>query len=155
MTAATNAPAPRPSGGQLASITEVGAARASANLVRADHLVLVAQGLLTPHDVVAAAAQPGGRPVLRITLDQLLRAQVGWGQARSHAALTRLLTFCGIDPTPARLRSVEVAWLIDPRAAGQRLVAWIDVLRDDRQLAPWPGFPYVGAPAVLTTGGRP
>ena len=75
MTAASDTPAPRPSGGQLASVTEVGAARVSANRVRADHLVLVAQGLLTVHDVVAAATQPGGRPALRISIDKLLRAQ--------------------------------------------------------------------------------
>lgn len=146
------APPARPSGGRLAAPSDVGTARASANRIRAEHLVLVNRKLLTVHDVVAAVAQPGHKPLLRIGLDQLLRAQEGWGQARSHAALTRLVTFCGVAATPTRFRDLDIGWLVDPRAAGQRLVAWLDVLRDERRAAPWPGFPYTAALAALTVG---
>lgn len=128
------------------------AASVSANRMRADYLQSVAnKRLLTIHDVIAAVAEPGNKALLRIGLDQLLRAQEGWGQARSSAALTRVLTFCSLPTDRATIRSLDIAWLTDPRAAGTRLAAFLDVTAG-HETAPWLGFPYTPAPQLLTGG---
>jgi hypothetical protein len=121
----------------------------SANRVRADYLQSVAAGLLSVHDVLTAAADPGHRPLLRIRLDQLLRAQAGWGAARSTTNMGRLLMFCGLPADRATIRRLDIGWLLDPRASGQRVIAWLDVTTDVPGL-PWRGFPYTPAPTDPT-----
>ena len=139
------APAPRPSGGQLAPAHERLAHQRSAASLRAEHTQSVALGLLTVHDVVEAAGRPGGRPLLRITLNQLLLAQPGWGTARTRTVLDRLRLMTETN-TKAKAGRLDIAWLVDPRARGTRLVAFLDVTCQPAG-APWPGFPFRPAPA--------
>lgn len=140
------APAVDPALANKASVT--------ARRMRAEYLQSVTAGLgVTILDVVAAAAQPGHGPLLRISLDQLLRAQEGWGQVRSRAALDRLLTFCGRTDDRVATTRLDIGWLLDPRAAGGRLLAFLDVTATGKGV-PWRGFPYTPAPAPLTGGER-
>lgn len=139
------APAPRPSGGQLAAPAHAADARRSAALRRAEHLMAVTDGMLSIADVVEAACQPGNKALLRITLHQLLLSQPGWGEVRTSATLQRLLTLLGLRLDPARTRRLPVAWLVDPRAAGTRLLAWLDAT-NPQMAAPWPGYPFTPPP---------
>ena len=127
------------------------AASVTANRRRAEFLQLVAKEVLTVHDVIAEAARPGNKALLRIGLDQLLRAQSGWGWTRSRGALARVLTFCSLRADNATIRSIDIGWLVDPRAAGTRLTAFLDVT-SEASGAPWLGFPYTSAPELLTGG---
>lgn len=129
-------------------------ASVAANRMRAEYLQSVAAGMLTVNDVVTAACEDGHRPLLRISLDQLLRARPGWGQARSHAALTRIVTFCGQHPTKDTLRRLDLAWLLDPRAAGARLLAFLDALSPESPANPLAGFPYGVRPTRPAGGGQ-
>jgi hypothetical protein len=137
---ATATPQARPSGGQLAAPADAVAARVSANRVRAEYLQSVVHGLLTVHDVLRAAAEPAGRPLLRISLVQLLAAQPGWGDVRVGGTVERLVRATSRTATPVRPDRLDVAWLLDPRADGTRLVAFLDLTVDRPAL---PGFPYV------------
>lgn len=145
------APAPQPSGGQLAAPSHAAAARRSAAMRRAEYLMSVTDGMLGVNDVVEAAAQPGNKPLLRITLHQLLLSQPGWGEVRAGVTLDRLLTLLGLRLDTAGLRRLPLAWLLDPRAAGTRLLAWLDVVTPG-MAAPWPGYPFTPAPSRCLPG---
>lgn len=137
-----SAPAARPSGGRLADPLAAQAARRGANRRRAEHLSLVATGLLSVHDVVASACAPEGAPLLRISLRQLLGAQPDWGKTRVNAAMARMATLLGEDDAS---RERTVAWLVDPRVRGARLLAFADATTSDIG-PPWPGFPFTPPP---------
>jgi len=151
----STAPAPRPSGGQLAPAHERLAHQRSAASLRAEHTQSVAMGLLTIHDVIEAAGRPGGRPLLRISINQLLLAQPGWGTARTRTVLDRLRLMTETRSAKEKVARLDIAWLVDPRARGTRLVAFLDVTCQPTG-APWPGFPFRPAPegAVLQGASR-
>ncbi|WP_156250841.1 hypothetical protein [Pseudactinotalea terrae] len=140
-------PVPQPSGGWLAPAPQAAAARRSAAMRRAEYLMSVTDGLLSVNDVVNAAAEPGNKALLRITLHQLLLSQPGWGQVRAGAAMDRLVSLLGLRLDVGPLRRLPLSWLLDPRAAGTRLLAWLDATTP-QMAAPWPGFPFTPAPGA-------
>ncbi|WP_251153774.1 hypothetical protein [Cellulosimicrobium sp. Marseille-Q4280] len=142
MTTTLTAPPAQPSGGRLADPATAAAARRSANRRRAEYLSSVTTGLLSVHDVVAAAAAPDGAPLLRISLRQLLGAQPDWGKSRTEAAMTRLITVLGETRTD---RDQTIGWLVDPRVRGARLLAFADATQTGHG-PPWPGFPFAPSP---------
>lgn len=114
---------------------------ARARRQRHQALADVALGHLTPHDVVVAAAQPHGRPLLRIGIRPLLGSQPGWGNRTVNRFLDHL---SGICPLPNR--DIQIRWILDPRSGGRRFLAWLDTWRPQRP--PWPDFPYTPPPAA-------
>ncbi|GEL47780.1 hypothetical protein CHO01_28960 [Cellulomonas hominis] len=142
-------PAPRPSGGALADPAVAAAARTNANRRRAEYLTSVATGLLNVHDVITAACAPDGSALLRISLTQLLGAQPEWGKTRVSAAVTRLRVLLGEPRTDRRL---TVAWLVDPRTRGARVLAFTDALNDGDIGPPWRGFPFAPQTSPTQTG---
>ena len=94
------------------------------------------------HDVVTAAGQADGAPLLRISLRQLLGSQPDWGKSKTETAMARMLTLLG--EAGAR-RDQTIAWLVDPRVRGTRLIAFADATAG-RTGPPWPGFPFAPSP---------
>ena len=110
---------------------------ATARRVRAEYLVSVSEGLITPLDVIEQAATREGRALRKVSLRQLMLSVPGWGPSR----VNRLLSVLG-----ARISSTEhvgdktIAWLIDPRSGGRRFLSYLDV--NQTKVSPWPGFPF-------------
>lgn len=142
MTARLIAPPAQPSGGRLADLATAAAARRTANRQRAEYLSSVATGLLSVHDVISAACTTEGAALRRIALAQLLGAQPDWGRTKVRDAMTHLRTIGG---EPHDLGRVTVGWLVDPRARGARLLAFVDSTVPDPG-PPWPGFPFAPQP---------
>jgi hypothetical protein len=118
-------------------------ARALATQERARQLIAVTNMNITIHEVIRAAATPQGRPILRITLRQLLLAQPGWGEQKTNAVLNKLSSSLG-QPTP-QLRKLTIAWLLDPRAGGRRFMAFCDTFNAN-SAPPWRGYPFATRP---------
>lgn len=115
------------------------AALSEARRQRAEHLVALANGILTPHDVVDAATADSGRALRRISLRQLHLSCEGWGERRTSRLLSDLAARIGL---PARdVERETIAWLLDPRAGGRRYLAWLDV-QQAKTKGPWAGFPF-------------
>ena len=110
---------------------------AEAHRFRAEHRIAVADGLLTVHDVVEIAREPRGKPLLRITRSELLTERRGCGPRRAREALQRLPMILDLEAVPAR---TTIAWLIDSRVNGARLLAWLDAV-ETTELLP-EGFPF-------------
>lgn len=115
-------------------------ARAEANLVRAKALIEVAQGHRTITDVVTAAAGDHEKALLRLTVRQLLLAQPGWGEERTRQVISKITDIVGQTPD-----HMTVAWILDPRAAGRRFMAFCDAITSNTQ-PPWPGYPFAKKP---------
>lgn len=118
------------------SITTARAALSQARRYRAEHLVAVAEGLLSPLDVITQAGTENGRPLRRITLRQLLLSQPGWGQRRTDRFLSALAARLGVT---SPVEEPTIAWLIDPRAGGRRMLVWLDVTQKKNTV--WRGAP--------------
>jgi hypothetical protein len=152
MTAAAAPPA-GPSGGQLIAPADAQAVRRRADVVRAEALLSVARGTLTVWDVLRQASVPAGKPLLRLSLRQLLLAQPGVGLKISFTRTRALFALLGVPMDPSA-PSATVQWLIDPRANGRRVLALIDVM-GVRTGPPWAGFPFasqVSADASVNGG---
>lgn len=134
-------PAPPPT-----PLANANSALRSARTMRAEWSVGVAEGLLTSVDVIEHACTVEGRPLRRMKLRQLLLSQPHWGQARTGEAMTRFARFAGLAPS-ADLDELTAGWLIDSRAGGRRISAWLDAVEVRRDGPPWPGFPYLRKPA--------
>lgn len=137
-------PTPPPPPVPLARATvALGAARRQ----RAEWLIGLDAGLVTPTDVVVHAATEPGRALRRLTLRQVLTSRPGWGPARAGEVLTRLRRLTG---TPDDGPALTVGWLVDSRSSGHRFHAWFDVMGIDRDQPPWPGFPFTDPPGTTT-----
>lgn len=136
----------QPSGGRLADQQTAAAARRSAAGVRAEYLVSVSSGLLSVFDVLDAVVTEEGRPLLKVSIRQLLLSQEGWGAKRTDDTLAMLASF-----TDAPVAKMTIGWLTDPRAQGARLIAFADVMSPRRSPVrpPWPGFPFARNPQAL------
>lgn len=112
--------------------------RAQANSLRAEWLFGLASDYLTLLDLLAHATSKAGRPLRRISMFQLLTAQVGCGPATANSTLDRLraLLRCTTG-NPA----MTVGWLLDNRTGGRRLLALTTALRGG-ELEPWTGWPF-------------
>lgn len=150
---------PQPSGGALLPPARARAARRAADQVRAQALVSVASGEASIWDVLARAATPSGRPLLRLSLHQLLIAQPGVGTKSARSRVASLLDLVRSATAGESQRALTVQWLIDPRAHGRRMLAFIEVMDEHTGTPPWRGFPL--APPITagnvtaTQGARP
>jgi len=133
------------------SLDVANSARAAARHVRAAALIHVAEGRTGVHDVIRLACTPNGRPLLRITVKQLLLAQPGVGDETVSRAIRHLLAVTGAGDTP--VRRITLAWMLDARAGGRRFMAFCDALGDN-STTPWPGFPFTPRPARTPGGTR-
>lgn len=115
----------------------------TARRVRWRHLAQVTLGNIDVREVLAAAATPPGRPLLRIRLRALLMAMPGVGRATADRQLLQLARIAGADP---RDFNPNLSWLIDRRRGGRRYLALLDVLQP--KTAPWPGYPWTAPPEV-------
>lgn len=132
-----------------APIQVLHSAREAANRYRAQWLLSVAQGMLSPLELIENAAAEPGRPLRAIRLLELLRTQDGWGMARARGVLCSLRRILNVPDTIPD-RDLKIAWLLDNRTAGQRVDAWIDVAgaaAAGGRRTPWPRFPYAPPPA--------
>lgn len=114
-----------------------------ARLQRSRHLIAITEGDLTALDVVGAACAEEGKPLRRISLRQLLLAQPRVGEQRARRHLSVVAAILG---TNEDLGTKSIAWLIDPRSGGRRLLAWLDAQQPRHEL--WPGFPFAPEPAA-------
>ena len=120
------------------TLESANAARHSAAVYRAQWLMLVHDGMVTPGDVLTDAARPEARPLLKLSLRQLLLAQPAWGRTRADAIIDKILS---VTDAKIERRQVTIGWLLDPRAGGRRFAAWLDAI-DPRKELTGPGFPY-------------
>ncbi|MGL5827739.1 MAG: hypothetical protein ACRCYU_23465 [Nocardioides sp.] len=117
-------------------------ALATARATRAEYLVALAEGLLTPTDVLEAAAREEGKPLRRILVQQLHMSCKGVGPGTTKRLMAELAARVPGCPPAHR---VTVAWLLDPRAGGRRFLAWLDI-QQPKSAPPWPGFPLAARP---------
>lgn len=119
-----------------------------------DWLAGVEAHAVTALDVFEASAR-GEAPTLGgLKLRRLLRS-MGHGQATTTRLLRRIS-----DRTASAhgrvTREPSVGWLVDPKASGRRLAAWVDAVETPRtnpwgkSTPPWPGFPFHSLPDVPT-----
>lgn len=113
--------------------------------IRAEWLTGIHMGLFTPADIIEAACEPDGKPLLRITLMRLLTEQDGWGLPKAKTVLERTLRLLDLRPAAHPTRTLTVQWLIDARAGGRRIHALADAINDTTEI-PWAGFPYTTQP---------
>ncbi|MET4143999.1 hypothetical protein ABIB45_000866 [Arthrobacter sp. UYCo732] len=124
-------------------------ARRNAAHFRAEWLMLIHDRMVTPGDVLAEAARPEARPLLKLSLRQLLLAQPGWGRTRAGAIIERILS---VADAKIEHRQVTIGWLLDPRAGGRRFAAWLDAF-EPRSALGGGGFPYARrSPHVINAG---
>ncbi|WIB65455.1 hypothetical protein [Curtobacterium sp. MCBD17_040] len=131
-------------------LADANSARAAARHLRATALMHVATGRASVHDVIRLACKPNGKPLLRITLKQLLLAQPGVGDETVARITRHVLHLTGSDVAP---RKFTIAWLLDARAGGRRFMAFCDALGNN-SATPWPGFPFTPRPARISGGTR-
>lgn len=128
-------------------ISHARSAAREANRVRAEYLLAVADGTLTPLEVAEVSCQYEYRALRRITLMRLLTAQRGVGKAHATVILAEMMACLKgtrlTDKDRSDLPDLTLAWLIDSRSAGRRWAAFNDALTRTRTPdAPWPGFPF-------------
>lgn len=116
-------------------------ARLAADSVRGEYLTLVAQGLMPPAEVIWWATQPGKDPLRALTVKRLMSAIPGNGERTVTRFTRELADIAGSSTPPSRL---TIAWLVDRRAGGRRLIAFANLIAEHR--TPWPGFPYAPKP---------
>jgi hypothetical protein len=125
------------------------AARLAANKTRAEWLLGLAEGRNTPQQLPVAACQPDGEPLLRLRLRTVVMSTPGFGLGTAKQLEEHLAQMLGgVDAKCWRDSRHNpkwtVAWLVDARAGGKRITAWLDAWR--ARTPPWPGFPYSKAP---------
>ena len=120
-------------------INRVQQARRDANRVRAQWLAALHEGLVTPIDLFRHAATLQGRPLLALTLRQVLTHTKRHSPRATTHVLRRILH--GEDPAGVPARGPTVGWLLDTRARGRRLARWVS-LQPGTSRQPWAGFPF-------------
>ena len=112
-------------------------ARRNADRFRAEWLILLNEKMMEPADLLREAARPEAKPLMKLSLRQVLLAQQGWGRRKTDAVIDHVSAVSG-----ARIdrRKMTVGWLLDPRSGGRRFAAWLDAF--EPKTKPWPGFPY-------------
>ena len=114
---------------------ELTVARVSAAKTRGGWLAALRTNMVTAADLIGYAQTDQGAPLRRIMLEDLAGPRPG-------PVLARLLRETGdTNNPPARL---NVAWLLDGRAAG-RMDAWRLAVADPS--TPWDGWPVTPPPA--------
>lgn len=112
-------------------------ARRDADAARSRALLALDRGELTLADLLIQAGTPAGRALLRLRLDAVLTAS-GLSSAATFRILRHLTEVASPQGTP---RHRTVAWLLDARCRGTRILALQDALAR-KNAPPWPGFPW-------------
>jgi len=128
------------------------AARSDNARRRAQFLIDVADRKApAPPDMPWFVALPGNGWLLPMSIVTYLRAVPGWGDAparRLVAMLVDMLTDrehtplaprAGKTRAPSAPRRLTFAWLVDARAQGRRVLAWLALTQS--RTPPWPGWP--------------
>lgn len=122
------------------SIDVLNDARWAANALRAEWLMSITDGLVTATDLVNEACKDDGAPLRKISLQQLLLSQTGWGVPTVQTRLQLLLSLISTNGSSSQSwRDLTVGWLVDGRDDGRRFAAWAEISAP--QVLPWSGFP--------------
>jgi len=136
------------------------AQRHRANTARGELLQLIADGILSPWEALIAAATADEKALLRLTLDQLITAGPGIGQARAHRITAQVVHILGTTEAAAPTGRVTLAYVLDEQARGKRLLAVLDafishgLIREEGDLPVWSGFPFTPCPVDAKENGR-
>lgn len=125
-------------------LAQANAAKANARKMRGEWLVLINQGVFSPHDLFQEAATHAGRPLRRLTLRQVLSAQADCSDERALRLVKKICSTLRLDPAPPP-RDLTVGWLLDTRTGGTRILAYLDAIHP--RSTPWPGFPMTPPPS--------
>lgn len=126
--------------------------RRRANTARGELLQLIADGILTPWEGLVAAATAGEKALHRLTLDQLVTAGPGIGQARARDIAAQVVHVLGTTESHTPTGRVKVGYILDEQARGRRLLAVLDafishgLIREGGDLSVWAGFPFTPRP---------
>lgn len=144
-------------GVRLPSADRAAEGRRRANRTRAEWQIALALGEVTIKDFIEEACSWQGVALRCVSLQSLVTAQAGVGEVRARAFLDEFEARLG-HPRARRnagkaaghkpVGKRPVSWLIDPRAGGKRLLAFLDVM-DQSPSEPWPGFPLAAPPAWM------
>ena len=127
--------------------------RRRANTARGELLQLIADGILTPWEGLVAAATAGEKALHRLTLDQLVTAGPGIGQARARDITAQVVHVLGTTEAHTPTGRVTIGYILDEQARGRRLLAVLDafisygLIREHGDLPVWAGFPFTPRPA--------
>lgn len=130
-------------------IAEASAAAARARQSRSHFLAEVLDGGVATVQAPWVACENRDRRLLRVRLRQLLATAPHWDAARTRAVLAHVAVVVGARG--AEVGAAPLAWLVDPRSAGRRMLAWLDAFRPRTQ--PWPGFPFAPLPETFPADG--
>ena len=114
-------------------------ARRRAHRTRAEWLIYVAEGVMTPDDIIVNAGMREGRPLRAIKLMTLLSAQPGVGQAHARFDVETMLDALSLPRDLAP--KVTIGWLLDRRDGGRRFIAWRHLYHPPHE-PPWANFPF-------------
>ena len=134
--------------------------RHRANIARGELLQLIADGILTPWEALVAAATVDDKALLRLTLDQLITASPGIGQARARLVTTQVTRILATTEAHSPTGRVTLAYVLDEQARGRRLLAVLDafishgLIREEGDLPVWTGFPFTPCPVDAKENGR-
>lgn len=126
--------------------------RRRANTARGELLQLIADGILTPWEGLVAAATTDEKALSRVTLDQLVTAGPGIGQARARDITAQVAHVLGTTEAHTPSGRFTVGYLLDEQARGRRLLAVLDafishgLIREGGDLPVWAGFPFTPRP---------
>lgn len=126
--------------------------RRRANTARGELLQLIADGILTPWEGLVAAATSDEKALSRVTLDQLVTARPGIGQARARDITAQVAHVLGTTEAHTPSGRFTVGYLLDEQARGRRLLAVLDafishgLIREGGDLPVWAGFPFTPRP---------
>lgn len=126
--------------------------RRRANTARGELLQLIADGILTPWEALVAAATTNEKALSRVTLDQLVTAGPGIGQARARDITAQVAHVLGTTEAHTPSGRFTVGYLLDEQARGRRLLAVLDafishgLIREGGDLPVWAGFPFTPRP---------
>lgn len=124
------------------AIERVTQAAGRARMTRARFLARVLDGSQPLVSTPWVVCETGDRRLLRIRLRQLLATAPRWDRVRADGVVDHVASVLEVPATD--VRDAAVAWLVNPHAAGRRVLAWLDSFRPRRQ--PWPGFPFAAVP---------
>lgn len=117
--------------------------RFKADEERAEWLLSIAQGILDIPELFETVLANPDSTMSKITLRELLLTQPRWGKGRAKYILDHIRSTLGVE---IATRDMTVGWLLDRRVAGaSRLLAWVDAF-DQRDTAPWVGYPFAPKP---------
>jgi len=126
--------------------------RRRANTARGELLQLIADDILSPWEGLVAAATAGEKALLRLSLDQVLTAGDGIGQARARRITTQVVHILAVTEGHTSSGRVTLGYILDERARGRRLLAVLDafishgLIREVADVPVWNGFPFAPRP---------